>query len=83
MPEGLNAIFVLQFAEPEEPYILIMDSDIIMRRPYVPDEHKVRPGVAVVLLPTIHKAIVQTAPLLCQSSTNQGDLREVYYRVDV
>ncbi|BDA49070.1 Peptidyl serine alpha-galactosyltransferase [Coccomyxa sp. Obi] len=36
----------LRFAEPEEPYILIMDSDIIMRRPYVPDELKVRPGWA-------------------------------------
>ena len=33
-----------QFAEPEGPYILIMDSDIIMRRRYVPEELRVRPG---------------------------------------
>ena len=33
-----------QFAEPEEPYVLIVDSDIIFRRPYVPHELKVRPG---------------------------------------
>ncbi|EIE18946.1 hypothetical protein COCSUDRAFT_68096 [Coccomyxa subellipsoidea C-169] len=36
----------LRFAEPEELYILIMDSDIIMRRPYLPEELKVRPGWA-------------------------------------
>ncbi|KAK9918872.1 hypothetical protein WJX75_007695 [Coccomyxa subellipsoidea] len=36
----------LRFSEPEEPFILIMDSDIIMRRPYVPEELKVRPGWA-------------------------------------
>ncbi len=58
----------LQFAEPEEAYILIMDSDIIMRRPYVPDELKVRPGVVVVMRPTIHHAIVQATPMLRQSS---------------
>lgn len=36
-----------QFAEPEEQFILIMDSDMIMRRRYVPDELKVRPGAAL------------------------------------
>ncbi len=43
------SVVVAQFAEPEELYILIMDSDIIMRRPYVPEELKVRPGAQLSL----------------------------------